>query len=70
MKLTPKQLLMNFYLELLTIPINDKFRALNQRLYGEVLSTLAAQLGEDREVVQNIFERMAAEDDDDKTFKR
>lgn len=57
-----KQILMDFYLELLTVPFEDKFRILNQSLYAEVLATLAVELKEDRETVQRIFERMAQED--------
>lgn len=57
-----KQLLADFYLALLAIPINDKFRIYNQRLYGNVRETLAWALEEEEEVVQRIFERMSAED--------
>lgn len=57
-----KQLLADFYLELLAIPVNNRFRILSQPLYATVLTTLAAELGEDAETVQRIFERMAQED--------
>lgn len=57
-----KQLLMDFYLALLMIPHTDRFRALNSRLYAEVRDTLAAQLDADKETIQGIFERMAAEE--------
>jgi hypothetical protein len=57
-----KQLLADFYLALLAIPPTDKFRALSQSLYANVLHCLAAEIGEDAETVQRIFERMAAED--------
>lgn len=57
-----KQLLADFYLALLAIPLGSKFRILNDRLYAEVRDTLAAELGEDIETIQNIFERMAQED--------
>lgn len=57
-----KQLLMDFYLALLAIPFNDKFRISNQMLYSEVLYHLAVELDESQETVQRIFERMAQED--------
>lgn len=57
-----KQLLADFYLDLLGIPIHDKFRILNQNLYGTVRKALAKELGEDDEIVQRIFERMVEED--------
>lgn len=57
-----KQLLMDFYLELLMISPLDRFRALNQALYGHVLHALAKELDSDKFVVQEIFERMARED--------
>lgn len=56
-----KQLLADFYLELLAIPSTDKFR-LHQDLYAIIRYCLADELGEDEETIQNIFERMAAED--------
>lgn len=57
-----KQLLADFYLELLAIPINDKFRTKHQQLYGSVREAMAAELYEEEESVQRIFEAMAAED--------
>lgn len=56
-----KQLLADFYLELLAIPQN-KFRAQHQALYGHVRSALADELECDEQTIQNIFERMASED--------
>jgi hypothetical protein len=57
-----KQLLADFYLDLLAIPATDPFRITNQKLYYEVSSVLAYELDSDDETVQHIFERMAAED--------
>lgn len=57
-----KQLLADFYLELLSIPMNDPFRSRHQELYGTLREVLAQELDCDSETVQNIFERMAAED--------
>lgn len=57
-----KQLLADFYLALLAIPAHSPSRILNQRLYTEVLNCLAKELGEEREAVQRIFEKMALED--------
>ena len=57
-----KQLLMDFYLELLAISPLDRFRALNPSLYGVVLHTLAKELNEEAETIQTIFERMVQED--------
>lgn len=57
-----KQLLADFYLSLLAIPLTDPFRLLNQRLYSEVVTALAKELHEDRGTIQRIFERMALED--------
>lgn len=59
-----KQLLMDFYLNLLAISHLDRFRALNQSLYAEVLHVLAKELDSDPETVQTIFERMAREDEE------
>jgi hypothetical protein len=59
--MTTTQLIADFYLKLLALPYN-KFRHENQILYATVRETLASQLGEDSETIQNIFERMAAED--------
>lgn len=57
-----KQMLADFYLELLAISPMNKFRYSNQPLYGIVREALAAELDEDAETVQRIFERMAQED--------
>ena len=57
-----KQLLADFYLELLSIPATDSFRSSNQQLYATIRQVLAAELWEEEENVQRIFERMAAED--------
>lgn len=57
-----KQLLADFYLALLSIPMNDGFRATNQMLYGTVRAVLAYELDSDDETIQRIFERMAEED--------
>lgn len=57
-----KQLLADFYLSLLSIPVNDIFRISNQALYAQVRCALAIELDVDGETVQNIFERMARED--------
>lgn len=58
-----KQLLMDFYLNILSIPPLDRFRALNQDLYAMIRDKLAIELDCDSETVQNIFERMAKEDE-------
>lgn len=55
-------LLMDFYLALLAIPVDNKFRIKNQLLYAHVLRALANELETDSETVQSIFERMARED--------
>ena len=57
-----KSLLADFYLNLLAIPANDIFRITHQSLYATVRSSLAIELECDAETVQNIFERMASED--------
>lgn len=57
-----KQLLADFYLELLAIPLDNRFRLLNQNLYSSVLFSLARELDEGRDIVQRIFERMVEED--------
>lgn len=57
-----KQLLADFYLDLLAIPAVDPFQLLNQRLYDEVLTALAKQLNEDKSAVKRIFEKMTLED--------
>lgn len=57
-----KTLVMDFYLDLLSIPHVDIFRLTHQSLYAEVRTVLAIELETDAETVQNIFERMANED--------
>ena len=57
-----KQLLADFYLNLLMLP-RDRWRASNQRLYAELLFVLSTELESDMETVQNIFERIVAEDE-------
>lgn len=57
-----KQLLADFYLALLAINPNDRFRIENQKLYAEIKSILAYELDSDDETIQRIFERMADED--------
>ena len=54
-----KQLLANFYMELLSIAPEEYFRLRNQKLYVEVRDALAFELEEEAEAVQNIFERIA-----------
>lgn len=56
-----KQLLADFYLDLLALP-HDRFRATNQQLYAIVRDALANELDCDSQTIQDIFERMAAED--------
>lgn len=58
-----KQLLADFYLALLAIPHHDMFRIVHAHLYAELRHSLAKELGEDEETIQNIFERMAKEDE-------
>ena len=55
------QLLADFYLELLAIPM-CKFRIQHQKLYAEVLFALSDELESDNETVQRIFECLARED--------
>lgn len=57
-----KQLLMDFYLVLLSFPPESMFRLLNQKLYASTRDAIAYELNEDAETVQNIFEKMALED--------
>lgn len=57
-----KQLLADFYLQLLSIPADDIFRITHQTLYAEVRTVLAIELDSDAQTVQRIFERMARED--------
>jgi len=56
-----KQLLADFYLDLLALP-HDAWRANNQLLYASILGTLTKELDSDPATVQNIFTRMAVED--------
>ncbi len=57
-----KQLLADFYLELLAIPATDQFRIKNISLYIHICRSLAVELDSDYNTVENIFKRMAAED--------
>lgn len=57
-----KQLLADFYLDLLAIPATDNFRIFHQPLYAMIRDALALELDSDPETVQNIFERIASED--------
>lgn len=59
---THKQLLADFYLALLAVHVNDRFRILNMNLYSSVRAALAKELHEDEEAIQRIFEKMALED--------
>jgi hypothetical protein len=59
---SPNRMLFDFYLSLLAIPQDSPFRIKKQSLYSEVLYAVASELDADAETVQNIFERMAAED--------
>ena len=58
-----KQMLADFYLELLKIPNDSMFRAVNQNLYAATRDAIAYELCEDAETVQRIFERMVVEDE-------
>lgn len=55
---TSKQLLIDFYLNILNIPTNDRFRALNPELYNIVRDTLSKEIDTDPEVVETLFKRM------------
>jgi len=57
-----KQMLADFYLQLLSIPVNDIFRITHQALYAKVRTVLAIELDCPASEVQRIFERMARED--------
>lgn len=57
-----KQMLADFYLELLKIPHDSMFRTVNQKLYAATRDAIAYELCEHAENVQRIFERMAMED--------
>ena len=56
-----KQLLADFYLNLLALP-HDEWRAKNYGLYSRVRECLVNELESDSETVQAIFERMVSED--------
>lgn len=62
MQQNPKRLLMDFYLNLLAFRHNHPLRLDNGNLYAIVRDTLAAELGETPETIQNIFEAMSEED--------
>ena len=55
-----KQLLADFYLDLLAMPV--EFHDKHCQLYNSVLTSLRIELGEDANTVQRIFERMVEED--------
>lgn len=55
-----KQLLADFYLDLLALPLCDL--SLNQKLYSVVREALAKELDTDEDTIRRIFTRMAAED--------
>ena len=57
-----KQLLADFYLNLLALP-HDAWRVNHTHLYVKVRDALADELESDSETVQRIFERMVAEDE-------
>jgi hypothetical protein len=57
-----KQLLADFYLALLSVPVDNLFRLMHQELYASVRNAMAIELNENAEVVQRIFERMLQED--------
>lgn len=56
-----KQLLADFYLELLAIQ-DDAFRSRNFKLYIAIKAALVSELESDPDTIGHIFERMAAED--------
>lgn len=59
---TRKQLLADFYLDLLAIPTHDKFRNNHTHLYASLRHSLAKELDCTEQHIQIIFERMASED--------
>lgn len=61
MQTTPNRLLFDFYLNLLSIK-EEPWRSQNQELYVATLCAIAKGIKTDAEEVQNIFERMARED--------
>ncbi len=57
-----KQLLADFYLELLAIPLHDPFRTKHMHLYAGIRHSIAKELESDSDTVERIFTRMAVED--------
>ena len=57
-----KQLLADFYLDLLAIT-DEKFNREHSDLYEAVLTSLSIELDAKPSVIYSIFERMAAEDE-------
>ncbi len=55
-----KQLLADFYLDLLALPLCAL--SLNQNLYSVVRQALAKELDTDEDTIKRIFTRMASED--------
>jgi hypothetical protein len=55
-----KQLLANFYMDLLSIAPEELFRLRHQKLYAEVRNVLSFELDEEPEDIQSIFERIAS----------
>lgn len=58
----PLRLTSDFYLKLLSLPVNSDFRVNNQHLYAAVRDALADSLNVKTEIVQDMYERMADED--------
>lgn len=61
MQTNPNRLLFDFYLNLLAIK-EEPWRSQNQELYAATLYAISKGVKTDAETVQDIFERMAAED--------
>lgn len=59
---TRNQILADFYLDLLAIPVDDKFRMRHNNLYNAARQALAYELNISTETVRSIFEAMASED--------
>lgn len=57
-----KQLIADFYLALLAIPLHDPFRIKHQHLYAGLRHSIAKELDEKEESIQRIFEKMVLED--------
>lgn len=57
-----KQMLADFYLDLLAISPTDPFRREHIGLYIQVNMALCKELQSNAETIQSIFERMAGED--------